>query len=1356
MNENSKLLDREKMINKVSLAKFLLTSFSLLFSIACSFGQGELPVDIYTGTPSISVPIWTIAGQDVSESISLEYSANQRSSSRYGLGWSLQGGGSITREVRGLPDDFGNGDNRKGWLYNNASSVSNASDIGSFSNSADLSAATCTDEATDYNKLSSLNYLVDTEPDIFHYSFGGYAGSFVFDNNLNIRLIPYRDIKIEFTPISGTDKKILSFKITTNTGYSYTFSQMALTSKTCVKNEFLNTVSFLPAEYEFYKTVVNYTSEWALTKIDSPTGANLTFNYTSETKTTDAPMNLGIYIEKPTATLGATDLRVFTPYTINQVQGKNYLSSVSSSAGSAVEFYYESNLLTKIVIRDNRKGVSSAQNYVKEFDLAYQAVTYYGEGNFSYLRNFLSSVTELSGCDRLPSYKFTYNKWTSLDDSGTNIDFWGFYNGARNTHSIPRIYVYPAEPLAERYRLTPIPNYSGQVVVLNGADRTPNSSAMLNGTLNRIVYPSGGSTNLKYEANQYLDARTNESLLGGGLRIASAVYFDGIGKSPFMEKRFDYKDATGNSTGRLISKPLFAMPAYKWKNPDKYNSISASDDKTYASLIGDDIWKYLTVRTDFDLSNSGTTHGSFVGYQMVTVKRTGSGSAKFEYLMPGVYGEVTNGAWSASESKFARPTCPVDLGVISGGGAWGFSTAPNPMNDFERGLLWKKSEYNELGKLVRTTANTYQYLYKTGTQPVKTWGLKYDKYALCDDITTSNKIFLYSKYFLLTDVDKVLQQETLTTNDENDATNTKSLTESTNYIYGSSYHKLLTEVNRTASDGTIYGTRVRYPKDYSNVSANAENAVLMLSNLQNNFRHGIAIEQITTKQKLGDYVRVTGGSVVKFDPFDWSKPLLASEWKLATSKPVRLDSFKISSVVLQSPTYKFDMDTRYEKVSAYTGYASLFAPISMIGQNRVTTGVSYGYNNTLPVIQFSNVDSDQFAFSDFETSTINNWQYASSYLGAGRTGANSFYPGVKLSKVITKASGTANYLLSFYLKSNADVTFTVTLKNTTGTITYDTKNFVVTNTGGVDFNYVQQLVPLTLVPSSPFMVEVQAAALVTPPAGGSSAGLLPVIDDVAFFPDNASITTYTHTIPYGYASASNVLGQSTHTAYDNIGRVRYKMDKDKNIVQKNTYKYANDGIQLVADFPVSETLFVGEQNTYTAIGNSCLSGITYTWSFANGAPLTGISQPFTFNTVGTSSITLTATHAIYGTKTVSKFVVVSFRPISVAVCAKGVQEFSSSNNLILSSYACASIATVPPPYGTIFKVTSANCTGACTYQWKIRNIGTTSWINVGTGTDQYLYQKVVSITKSFEVMCDVSDGTGRTGSSPAISVIVSP
>jgi hypothetical protein len=70
---------------------------------------GEIPVSLYTGVPSISIPIYTIKSGDITVSLSLDYHASgikvAQESSWVGLGWALNAGGVITRNVCGY-DDF--------------------------------------------------------------------------------------------------------------------------------------------------------------------------------------------------------------------------------------------------------------------------------------------------------------------------------------------------------------------------------------------------------------------------------------------------------------------------------------------------------------------------------------------------------------------------------------------------------------------------------------------------------------------------------------------------------------------------------------------------------------------------------------------------------------------------------------------------------------------------------------------------------------------------------------------------------------------------------------------------------------------------------------------------------------------------------------------------------------------------------------------------------------------------------------------------------------------------------------------------------------------------------------------------
>lgn len=69
---------------------------------------GNVPISLFTGTPTISIPIFEIKGIEISLPVSLSYNASgfkpQEAATWVGSGWSLNAGGVIARSVIGLPD----------------------------------------------------------------------------------------------------------------------------------------------------------------------------------------------------------------------------------------------------------------------------------------------------------------------------------------------------------------------------------------------------------------------------------------------------------------------------------------------------------------------------------------------------------------------------------------------------------------------------------------------------------------------------------------------------------------------------------------------------------------------------------------------------------------------------------------------------------------------------------------------------------------------------------------------------------------------------------------------------------------------------------------------------------------------------------------------------------------------------------------------------------------------------------------------------------------------------------------------------------------------------------------------------
>ena len=70
---------------------------------------GVMPVKLYTGMPEINIPLFEIKTPSITAPFSLQYNYNgckpNDIASCVGLGWSLSGGGIITRIIKGKLDD---------------------------------------------------------------------------------------------------------------------------------------------------------------------------------------------------------------------------------------------------------------------------------------------------------------------------------------------------------------------------------------------------------------------------------------------------------------------------------------------------------------------------------------------------------------------------------------------------------------------------------------------------------------------------------------------------------------------------------------------------------------------------------------------------------------------------------------------------------------------------------------------------------------------------------------------------------------------------------------------------------------------------------------------------------------------------------------------------------------------------------------------------------------------------------------------------------------------------------------------------------------------------------------------------
>jgi hypothetical protein len=768
---------------------FLVVMFVCCYCI--SFSQS---VDPLTGRAIINIPIGSVSAVDLSVSVNLSHHGGalkvNEGPGNAGMGWNVNMGGYISREVRGLPDDYNvAGDSRKGWLFN-----SNAQHIQNFTPSADDNLHTCTDEAADWNFISGLQYLRDPEPDVFYFNVPGYSGKFVFGADGLPKIIPYQDLQILFT--GGV------FTIKSNSGIVYTFGAPVQVTRQSFQFRSYRPVRYFLNDYFYYQAPVDFVSVWNLTQVASTaSGTAVNYNYTQGRHSNSAyfktafPGDTLYYIKD-----------IVKPALLSQISLKNYAINIS----------WANQLVDKIVIIESETGDS------KEFDFIYRSIASTSDNIFPKIgKPFLMEIKQQNSaeCAALPSYLFEYaaidtalNRANISWRTGWGEDFFGYYNGQDQNQNIPTLYFYGSENGARRYRVTPIPGLT-PTRVIQGYNRNVNPAYATFGAIQKIHYPTGGVTAIAYESNTYFDASTAEELSGPGVRVASITASGGetpYGKTssthnPWHSVTKSYQYAAPGSTitsGKIIYPPVFAFTE------------------------GDTIFT----------SQSDLGPGSEVLYSRITEIIPGQGYRVYEYDVPNVYPDATS---AATVSKLARPSGACRIGLLRNG-SYMWPYAPLTDLNFMRGYLTRVSEFSEANILTQRK----RMVYSTPQSNTVLKGLRFE--GINDDL--SNKmIYYYSLYEIPVEQSRLLTKEVVKIIDN--GTEADSII--TTYQYNAK--NMLVQTTEAHTDNSVIDQYIRYALDYPVTSPAAgdvqANAIYKLNN-SNRYSEVIEIYQSVTGIKL--------------------------------------------------------------------------------------------------------------------------------------------------------------------------------------------------------------------------------------------------------------------------------------------------------------------------------------------------------------------------------------------------------------------------------------------------------------------------------------------------------------------------
>lgn len=450
---------------------------------------GDVPVNESTGKISPSIPLYTYQVGRLQLPISLNYQGNgvkvDQAASWTGINWNLVAGGVITRLVRG-EDDFNRSGGSSGFAsydYDELSTVSN-------------------EQIKDH--ITNLN--LDSEVDLFSFSFPGYSGGFYImelNGESYEAYLTKNDIslKIEIPYSPPTENGILQHRsreihITTPDGIKYFFgglnaSEVSLTKQLTTQTFFVER----EAQTGFY-----------LYKIKHPLGDEIYFEY--------EPITCNIYLSKEEVQRnyigsqgGVCDTSGYIPNDLrsedfihNQISAK-FIEKIWSN-NNDFEVTFNSTTVQNTEIKKHYAKILNNMEigFNNPIDDPINTLDINKKIAFSYkyphngnpnnqneaTRFFLSKVNFYDkNSNKEYSYSLEYNSPEDLPARfSKDQDLLGYFNNMGNSNYLP---------------ITRDPTFNSTA----GADKSSDFFYASKGVLTDIEYPTGGRTHFGYEPTGY-------------------------------------------------------------------------------------------------------------------------------------------------------------------------------------------------------------------------------------------------------------------------------------------------------------------------------------------------------------------------------------------------------------------------------------------------------------------------------------------------------------------------------------------------------------------------------------------------------------------------------------------------------------------------------------------------------------------------------------------------------------------------------------------------------------------------------------------------------------------------------------
>lgn len=1047
---------------------------------------GEYPVNYVYGLPSINIPLLEFSSGSLMQKINLQYHADgikvRERASWVGLGWSLFAGGVITSNVNGYPDLNGYFDNVKAipTLQERIIRLLRGAQYDS------LNKGMCWANTIIYGeKIGGLPFInPDVAPDVYNISANGLSGSFVFnsdwepvltDATLPIKVVD-RCTDVITTYASGTVIKkrnsIVGFSVIDKDGYTYIFGgadpNSICTEATYTWDDFATDLQH------------GYISAWYLNKILSPDKTDsIEFFYERDVDIED--IQPSFYSSR--SYNKNDDYKTFQHILTHTIK----LDKIKFKNGQIIFFRSnwqdgEDSKLDSIILYSSDNTNTNGYRPIREIYFDYNFFI-----NKDNTNNLKLSKVRFTGSDNrvVQQYSFGYNSLKLPGRNSCDLDHWGYYNGANNhgTSALDYTGEYGLIPRSTSYISTP----SGGYTITEGiGDREPNANFTQACILDTVHYPTGGKSIFKYENH-----KTGDDVTRGGLRIKQIINYDNNHSLESITQK-EYEYSGGYLVGAVPNEYTYSRRYYRdGGNCMPYLSICQKCDYNSSKAMVDEVV--------FNSNGKGIYQSqSTTAYKQVIERVTDKlghhlGEAVYKY--PEQRDVCRVYSTTGSLNSFFTPYQ---------------SYAPIRENPSFIGY------YDINDKPVKETE--YKY-YNSGLNNVVATGLMcernnfYSEYyrssitggcvARIDDF---NSNYFFATYYIL----QLKNQLTKTV--EKNYFSTGITTETTDYFYGNTGHPFPVRIEKRNSDGNSITYITKYPMDY------LTQPTLTYEQLHELLQNHVISAKINTSKLVNNLL--TECDIAEYEGL-YPKTI----YSLVTNNKITIPSYFNSSPAFYIIPPEL---TQYMKPKIHFTYDN-GKLISQQKEQELKTSYIWGYNNTLPIAEVKNAETNEVAYTSFENSSTNSWAYDSGEIitdvTASKTGRNYFRlwgtPG------IFKTIVPGRYRLEYWAKSAVSLYCGGAITDISAS-SPDPKGWIL------------------------FMKEINASSNTTLYVMGSTS-----IDELRLYPIDAQMSTFTYDLLVGMTSQTDPNGLTTYFEYDSLGRLKYIKDNDGNILKEYNYHYKN-------------------------------------------------------------------------------------------------------------------------------------------------------------------------------------------------------